>query len=149
MSLIKKIGIFIIVLTILVALANIILRFVLPFKPVKIISSNMEPTYSKNDILFYEESESYNVNDTVLVFLPDRPPLVTRLIERNEDGTFNAKGDNNLVSLPFEKNIQQNQIIGKIKFSMNPYIFYGVTYGMVIILSVLMTFLIFSRKKGL
>ena len=124
----RKIGIFITALIIILLLVNIFNRFFIPVKPVMTVSSNMAPTYEKYDVLFYSKSEDYNVNDPILVTVSNRQNSVTRIIKINEDGTFYAKADYNINSLPFEGSINKNQIVGKIVFSMKPYIFYPIIY---------------------
>ena len=57
----KKVGIFILIFIILVGLSNVLFRFVLPIKTVFLVSRNMEPTYHKNDILFWKQSNNYEV----------------------------------------------------------------------------------------
>ena len=146
----KQAGIFLILMILFMALANICFKYVLPIKPVKLVSGNMEPTYSKGDILFYTKSGDYKPNDIIL-HKTRRAPSVTRIIAINEDGTFEAKGDANPVSISStyldETHIQKEQIIGEISFGISQFIFYPLVYGIEIILAILLTILISKKIK--
>ena len=74
--------------------------------------------------------------------------LNDRLVNDNEDNTFNLKGDNNAASLDFEKNISKENIKGRIIFSLNPILFYGIDYGIIIIISSIIVFLVFRKKPS-
>jgi signal peptidase I len=145
----KQIGIFLVLLFLIIGLANILFRYVLPITPVKYISSNMEPTYSKGDVLFYSSAETYDVEDVIIYKTKTPYPGVVRIVGINEDGSFIAKGDANLNSINTgyldETHINKEQIIGKIVFSTKSIIFYPLVYGIEIILAIILT-LIISRK---
>ncbi len=142
----KKILVFIIALIILMLLFNILYRFVLPIKPVRLNSMNMKPTYLKNDVLFYNQKEDYKIDEVVIITYQERT-VVTRIVSVNDDGTFNMKGDFNSESLAFEQNVEKEQIKGKIEFSMNPFIFYILSYGIEILLALLLTKLYYKRDN--
>jgi len=69
-------------MVLLIASANIAFRN-LPLK--RLVSGNMEPTYSKGDILIHTEAE-YAVED-IIIYETSRAPSVVRIIEMN-DGTY-------------------------------------------------------------
>ena len=74
--------------------------------------------------------------------------MVTRVIQINDDGTFKAKGNNNIGSLEIEKNINKESIIGKVIFGgINFYLFYLLKYGIIVAISLLLTILIFHKKR--
>lgn len=145
----KKILIFIVLMILLIALSNVLFRFVLPLKAVRLISDNMAPTYDKGDVLFYSQTNEYVVED-VIISETSRGTIVTRIIEINDDGTFKAKGDGNAASivssLVDETHIQKEQIIGKILFGTKWFIFYPILYIIQIIIALILTKLIYSKK---
>ena len=146
----KKIIIFIVLMILIVGLANVLFRFVLPIKPVVLVSGNMEPTHDKGDVLFYGSSNDFKVDD-IIIYNTDRNPSVVRIIEINDDGTYKAKGDNNPISISRpgmdETKIQKEQIIGKVSFGTKWYIFYPLSYGIQIIIALLLTQFIYSKLK--
>ncbi len=146
----KKIIIFIVLMILIIGVANVLFRFVLPIKPVKLISGNMEPTHNSGEVLFYGSSNDYKVDD-IIIYKPARNPSVVRIIEINDDGTYKAKGDNNPISISRpdmdETHIQKEQIIGKVSFGTKWYIFYSLSYGIQIIIALLLTQLIYSKLK--
>jgi len=146
----KKIVIFIVLMILIIGLANVLFRFVLPIKPVVLVSGNMEPTHNRGDVLFYDSSNDFKVDD-IIIYKTDRNPSVVRIIEINDDGTYKAKGDNNPISISRpgmdETHIQKKQIIGKVSFGTKWYIFYPLSYGIQIIIALLLTQLIYSKLK--
>ncbi|HLD57277.1 MAG TPA: signal peptidase I [archaeon] len=83
---------------------------------VAVESNSMQPTFSRGDILIIQGSKPENIKQgDIIVFVTGEKgaPIVHRVITRNADGTFQTKGDANAGQLPFEKNIQPNQILGK------------------------------------
>jgi len=91
---------------------------------VAVESNSMVPTFQKGDILILQGSspEDLAVGD-VIVFTPKGHsiPIVHRIIELNDDGTFQTKGDANNRQLPFEIRIEPDQIHGR-KIFIIPYI---------------------------
>ena len=146
----KKIIIFVVLIILIIGLTNVLFEFVLPIKPVKLISGNMEPTYNRGDVLFYIHSNDYKVDD-IIIYETGRALSVVRIIEINYDGTFKAKGDNNVMPISRsdidETHIQKEQIIGKISFGTKWFIFYSLSYGIQIIITLLLTQLIYSKLK--
>lgn len=147
----KKVIIFCVLLFLIAILTMFILRTVFP--TARLISSNMEPTYSKGDLIFYSAPKDLAIND-VIIFQPNSNAnnIVTRIISINPDGSYVAKGDANSkplnATLINENNIQENMIVGKVKGSISPYIFYPLSYGIQAILAILLTFLIGSMIKN-
>ncbi|MBI2652008.1 signal peptidase I [Candidatus Woesearchaeota archaeon] len=149
----KQIGIFLALMILVVALGNLIFRYIIPIKSVKLNSESMAPTYYKGDVLFYSPLISYNINDIILYKPLIRPQsIVVRIIEENPDGTFKVKGDNPQTNpIPIaqldQNNLKKEQIIGKISFGTKSYIFYPLVYGIEIILAILLTILISKKIK--
>ncbi len=146
----KQVGIFLIIMLFLIGLSNVAFRYILPTKPVKLASGNMEPTYSRGDILFYTQEDNYKVDDVIIHEAP-RGSSVARILEINDDATFKAKGDANRASISDslsldETHIPNDKIIGKVSFGMKPFVFYPLLYGFEIIIAMLLTILIFRRK---
>lgn len=94
--------------------------------PVVAVESNsMVPAFTRGDILIIQgvqNPEDYweflEVGDVIVFTPPGRPvPIVHRIIEKNDDGTFQTRGDaNNGQQLPFEKRISPEEIEGKMVF---------------------------------
>ncbi|MBI4163894.1 MAG: signal peptidase I [Candidatus Aenigmarchaeota archaeon] len=83
---------------------------------VAVESNSMQPTFSRGDILIIKgaSAEEIKQGDIIVFFAPERgAPIVHRVVTRNADGTFQTKGDANGGQLPYEKNIQASQILGK------------------------------------
>jgi len=90
---------------------------------VAVESNSMVPTFYKGDILIIKGENNYSIGD-IIVFSPsqDSVPIVHRVIEINEDGTYQTAGDaNHGKQLPFEKRIETKQIHGKMIFRI-PYL---------------------------
>ncbi len=144
----KKIGVFVLIFVVLLGISNVLFRFILPIKAVSLVSRNMEPTYHENDVLFWKLSETYEVND-VVVYKARALAIdsVSRIINLNEDGTFQLKGDANPTSIFVENRVLKQSIKGKVIFSLSPFIFYGLTYGIIFALSFLSVRYIFKKKQ--
>jgi signal peptidase len=83
---------------------------------VAVQSGSMEPTFYKGDLLVLQgvNADELKVGDVIVFSYPGgTTPVVHRIIEINPDGSFQTKGDNNNVQLPFEKKIKPEQIHGK------------------------------------
>jgi len=146
----KKIIIFVVLMLIFIGLFNVVFRYLLPINSIKFNSNSMLPTYHKGDILFYTESNSYQV-DEVIVVSTKMAPISHRIIEINTDGTYKTKGDNNPESIkgPYldETKITNDQIMGKVISSIRGFIFYPIVYGLEIIIALLLTKLIYSKLR--
>ena len=146
----KKIVIFIVLMILIMGLTNVLFRFVLPIKPVKMISGSMAPTYNAGDVLFYSGSDTYKVDD-IIIYKPSTRPqsIVIRIIEQNLNGTFTVKGDANQATMPAldQDNLRKEQILGKVSFGTKWYIFYPISYGIQILIALLLTQLVYSKLK--
>ena len=82
---------------------------------VAVESNSMMPTFIKGDILILQGTGSYDIGD-IIVFSPgeNRIPVVHRIVAINTDGSYQTKGDANNSQLPFEKQIEENQVHGKV-----------------------------------
>jgi signal peptidase I len=67
------------------------------------------------DIAVLKGKKEYGVGD-IIVFVADNKPIIHRIVSKNcqEKCVYETKGDNNYAQLPFEKNISQKQVIGKV-----------------------------------
>ncbi|MCK5283714.1 MAG: signal peptidase I [Nanoarchaeota archaeon] len=137
----------------LIGLANVLFRFVLPIKPIKVISESMAPTYNAGDVIFYSSAKTYNIDDIIIYNPSTRPQsIVVRIIEKNADDTFKVKGDNAKTNPAPIKQLNQeavkaDQIIGKVSFGTKGFIFYPLSYGIQILVAFLLTQLIYSKLK--
>ena len=147
----KKVLIFVIVMALIIGFVNALFGFVMPVKPVRLISNNMEPTYDKGDVLFYQKADSYEKGD-VVVYMTKRGQGVVRIIDKNEDGSFKGKGDKNPAPIKNvainEKHIRKNQIIGKVLFETESYVFYPLVYGIQIVIVLFLTKSIYHYVKN-
>lgn len=82
---------------------------------VAVESNSMVPTFSQGDILILQGKSSYEIGD-IIVFSPtvQATPVVHRIVKINLDGSYQTKGDANKGQLPFEKQIQENQVHGNV-----------------------------------
>ena len=84
---------------------------------VAVESNSMIPTFHKGDILTLQgvNSEDLQVGDIIVFDPPNRDiAVVHRIVEINDDGTFQTKGDANSGQLPYEKRISASSIHGKV-----------------------------------
>jgi|SRR3989344_4526193 len=87
--------------------------------------------FNKGDILFIvgANPDKIKVGDVIIFSANKKNPLIHRVIEINidENGerTFTTIGDNNNGQLQEEKNIKENQLVGKAIFKLAPYIGWG------------------------
>jgi len=76
---------------------------------------------NKGDILFVigAKPEKLKVGDTIIFAANQQNPIIHRIInikEKNDEYVFSTIGDNNNAQLNFEKNIEQEQLVGKAVF---------------------------------
>ena len=86
--------------------------------------------FNKGDILFIVEAkpEKLEIGDVIIFQSSQRTPIIHRIIsikKENEKYIFSTIGDNNNGQLTFEKNIQEEQLIGKAVFKLVPYVGWG------------------------
>ena len=147
----KQVGIFVVLLVLFIVLANLAFQYILPI--LKLNSESMIPTYHKGDVLFYKTSSSYSINDVVVYTSSILPkPIIVRIIEENPDGTFKAKGDNTKTNPSpnarlDQNNLKKEQIMGKVLFGANSFIFYLVVYGIEIMFAIILTLVISKKIK--
>jgi hypothetical protein len=83
--------------------------------------------FNKGDILFIVGTKPANlkVGDIIIFSAPTTNPVIHRIINIQKQGdsyTFSTMGDNNNGQLSFEKQINQNQIVGKAVAKVMPYL---------------------------
>ncbi len=86
--------------------------------------------FTKGDILFIVgvRPEKIKVGDVIIFEASQQHPIIHRIIdikEENEELIFSTIGDNNNRQLNFEKDIKEDQVIGKAVFRVLPYIGWG------------------------
>jgi len=89
-----------------------------------------EKGFNKGDILFIIKAtpEKLKIGDIIIFSAGQKNPVIHRIIKiENQNGEyiFSTIGDNNNGQLSFEKNIKQEQLIGKAIFKIAPYIGWG------------------------
>ena len=86
--------------------------------------------FNKGDILFIIKAkpEKLKIGDIIIFSAEQKNPIIHRIIKiENQNGEyiFSTIGDNNNAQLSFEKNIKEEQLIGKTIFKISPYIGWG------------------------
>ncbi len=82
--------------------------------------------FNKGDILFVVRGnpKKLEVGDVIIFKANQRNPVIHRIVEiKEKDGEkiFSTLGDNNPGQINFEKEIKEDQIIGKASFRLLPY----------------------------
>jgi signal peptidase I len=92
----------------------------------------MKKGFNKGDILFIVKAnpEKLEVGDIIIFNGNQRSPIIHRIIDINEDAitgtrTFSTMGDNNNGQLSFEKNISEEQLVGRAVLRIAPFIGWG------------------------
>ncbi len=77
--------------------------------------------FAVGDMPIITGDSEYNVGDVIVYTIPCNRypsncdvPIIHRIIKVNEDGTYQTKGDNNINQLPYEFNVSEQQIHGKV-----------------------------------
>jgi len=83
--------------------------------------------FNKGDILFIIKAkpEKLKVGDVIIFNANYRNPIIHRVItieNQNGEYTFSTIGDNNNGQLSIEKNIKEDQLVGKAVFKLAPYL---------------------------
>lgn len=83
--------------------------------------------FNKGDILFIigTKPEKLKIGDVIIFNGGQQNPIIHRIIEirkENEEYYFSTLGDHNSGQLSIEKNISENQLIGKAVFKIAPYL---------------------------
>jgi len=86
--------------------------------------------FNKGDILFIvgTPAEKLKVGDVIIFVANQKNPIIHRIVEiKEQNGTrlFSTVGDNNNGQLSIEKQIKEEQIIGKAVFRLAPYLGWG------------------------
>ena len=86
--------------------------------------------FNKGDILFIigAKPEKIKIGDVVIFNAGMQNPLIHRVIEIKQDQSiylFSTIGDNNNGQLEIERDISENQIVGKAVFKLAPYLGWG------------------------
>lgn len=86
--------------------------------------------FNKGDILFIvgTPAEKLKIGDVIIFEGNQRNPIIHRVIdiqEKDNERIFSTMGDNNNGQLSVEKEIHENQIIGRAVFRLAPYIGWG------------------------
>ncbi len=81
--------------------------------------------FSKGDILFImaKKPEKLEIGDIIVFNANQQNPIIHRIIDikqEDEEYIFSTMGDNNNGQISFEKNIRENQIVGKAVFRIAP-----------------------------
>jgi hypothetical protein len=89
-----------------------------------------EDGFNKGDILFIirAKPEKLKVGDVIIFDAGQKNPVIHRIIDtRYEDGeyVFSTIGDNNNGQLSIEKEITEEQLMGKAIFKLAPYLGWG------------------------
>jgi len=92
----------------------------------------MKKGFNKGDILFITgaKSDKIEIGDIIIFTANTQNPVIHRVIDINENFetgelTFSTIGDNNNGQLGVERNISENQIIGKASIRIAPFIGWG------------------------
>jgi len=94
------------------------------------IDFSLKNGFNKGDILFIvgTNPEKLKIGDVIIFNGGQKNPIIHRIINiREENGKriFSTEGDNNNGQLSVEKDINENQIIGKAIFKLVPYVGWG------------------------
>jgi signal peptidase I len=86
--------------------------------------------FNKGDILFIIKAkpEKLKIGDVIIFNVGKQTPVIHRIISiENHDGDyiFSTMGDNNNGQLSIEKNIREEQLMGKAIFKIAPYVGWG------------------------
>ena len=86
--------------------------------------------FNKGDILFIlgTKPEKLEIGDVIIFSAGTGTPIIHRIInieQKNNEYIFSTFGDNNNGQLQVEKNIGENQIVGKAIFKIVPYLGWG------------------------
>jgi len=83
--------------------------------------------FNKGDILFVmgEKPEDLKKGDVIIFAANYKSPIIHRIVEiekNNDEFIFSTLGDNNPEQIYFETSIKEDQIIGKAKANIAPYL---------------------------
>ncbi|MBL7206845.1 MAG: signal peptidase I [Candidatus Aenigmarchaeota archaeon] len=128
---------------------------------VAVESYSMVPTFYKGDILVLQgvPPKDLKVGDIIVFSTKEQPaPIVHRIVEINDDGTFQTKGDANSQQLSFEKSIKGGQVHGKeiliipylgwVKIGMVEFILPNITYVIIGVVILIFGYILFQRYRN-
>jgi signal peptidase I len=72
--------------------------------------------FSKGDVIFVVGAGNVEVGDVIIFNGGEQHPLIHRVVE--VDDAYTTKGDNNPAIYPFDRNIDEDQLIGKALFKV-------------------------------
>jgi hypothetical protein len=86
--------------------------------------------FNKGDILFIvgTKPEKLKVGDVVIFAANEKNPIIHRIVKTTDMGgnyLFSTIGDHNSGQLSYEKNIKEDQLIGRAVFKLAPYLGWG------------------------
>lgn len=128
--------------------------------PVVAVESNsMVPTFYRGDLLILQGAlpETLSEGDVIVFFpLGKSTAIVHRIVDINDDGTFQTKGDANTDQLPFEKRIVPEQIHGRsiatvpylgwVKIGMTDYVFPNIVWIAIILVAAYGGYKVFKER---
>lgn len=80
--------------------------------------------FKRGDIPIIQNDARFEVGDIIVYGIPSqRVPIIHRIVELNDDGTYQTKGDHNPGQNVYERSVQKSQIRGKVIFVV-PYLGY-------------------------
>lgn len=80
--------------------------------------------FKRGDIPIIQNDASFGVGDIIVYGIPSQGvPIIHRIVELNDDGTYQTKGDHNPGQNAYERSVQKSQIRGKVIFVV-PYLGY-------------------------
>ncbi len=87
----------------------------------------MENGFNKGDILLIvrANSEKLKIGDIIIFNANQKNPVIHRIVEikeSNGERVFSTMGDNNQGQFNFEKEIREDQLIGKAALKLTPYL---------------------------
>jgi hypothetical protein len=93
-------------------------------------SFRLDNGFNKGDILFMVRAtpEKLKVGDIIIFHGGQKNPIIHRIMKiekRGDEYFFSTMGDNNNGQLSIEKEISQNQLVGKAMFRIAPYLGWG------------------------
>jgi len=82
--------------------------------------------FNKGDILFIIKAkpEKLKIGDVIIFDAERKNPIIHRIIKienKSNQYVFSTIGDNNNIQIPFEEQINENQLVGKAIFKIAPY----------------------------
>ena len=120
---------------------------------VRMESASMLPAINMGDMLFIQavNADELKIGD-IIMYYPEREggiqstAILHRIVEINQDGSFQTQGDANPAQLYFEKRIEHDRIHGKVISSI-PFIGYLPFFWWILILIIYLVSCVVFRNK--